>query len=129
MPSIEEDELIFRYGIVNAMYPLSGMFFAPLFGWLETTSDGGTNEKTRRRGIVRKIGFISTSAFFLGNILYATVSYISASEDFRFYIIVLSRIIAGIASGMQSQLKAITVGFNVILKLFITSLNVFYVIF
>ena len=105
MPSIKEDELIFRYGIVNAMYPLSGMFFAPLFGWLETTSGGGTSRKTRRRGIVRKIGFISTSAFFLGNILYATVSYISANEDFRFYIIVLSRIIAGIASGMLSKLK------------------------
>ena len=111
MPSIEEDELIFRYGIVNAMYPLSGMFFAPLFGWLETTSDNGT----RRRGIVRKIGFISTSAFFIGNILYATVSYISANEDFRFYIIVLSRIIAGIASGMWLKSKAITVGNNIIL--------------
>ena len=114
MPSIEEDELIFRYGIVNAMYPLSGMFFAPLFGWLETTSDGGTKEKIRRRGIVRKIGFISTSAFFLGNILYATVSYISANEDFRFYIIVLSRIIAGIASGMRLEFKAITVGHDII---------------
>ena len=112
MPSIKEDELIFRYGIVNAMYPLSGMFFAPLFGWLETTSDYTTNEKTRRQGIVRKIGFISTSAFFLGNILYATVSYISANEDFRFYIIVLSRIIAGIASGIRLKLKAITVGSN-----------------
>ena len=109
MPSIEEDELIFRYGIVNAMYPLSGMIFAPLFGWLETTSNGGTNEKTRRQGIVQKIGFISTSAFFLGNILYATVSYISANEDFRFYVIVLSRIIAGIASGMRLKSKAITV--------------------
>ena len=109
MPSIEEDELIFRYGIVNAMYPLSGMVFAPLFGWLETTSDNGTNKKTRRRGIVRIIGFISTSAFFLGNILYATVSYISANEDFRFYIIVSSRIIAGIASGMRLKSKAITV--------------------
>ena len=109
MPSIEEDELIFRYGIVNAMYPLSGMLFAPLFGWLETTSDGGANEKTRRPGIVRKIGFISTISFFIGNILYATVSYISANQDFRFYIIVLSRIIAGIASGMQLISKAITV--------------------
>ena len=85
------------------------MFFAPVFGWLETSSDNVSNKKTRRRGIVRKIGFISTSAFFVGNILYATVSYISANEDFRFYVIVLSRIIAGIASGMRLKSKAITV--------------------
>ena len=100
MPNIEEDVLIFRYGVVNAMYPLSGMIFAPLFGYLEITGKRHSNEKKRRRkDIVRKIGFTSTFAFFVGNILYATASFISSNEEVRFSIIVMSRVIAGIASG------------------------------
>ena len=97
MPNLEEDVLIFRYGVVNAMYPLSGMIFAPLFGWVETTRYG--ENKIKRKGIVQKIGIISALAFFLGNVLYATTSYISADEDVRFFLILVSRIIAGIASG------------------------------
>ena len=97
MPNLEEDVLIFRYGVVNAMYPLSGMIFAPLFGWVETTTNG--ENKIKRKGIVQKIGMISALAFVLGNVLYATTSYISADEDVRFFLILLSRIIAGIASG------------------------------
>ena len=100
MPSVTADDLLLRYGIVNAMYPLSGMIFAPLFGWLETAGTRGTDgKKHRKKGIVRKIGFASTFAFFVGNILYASASYVSSNEDFRFYIVVISRIIAGIASG------------------------------
>ena len=100
MPDLDEDDLILRYGIVNAMYPLSGMIFAPLFGWLETAgvkeNDGN---KLKRKGIVRKIGITSTFAFFIGNLLYASISYISEKQDIRFFIIVIARIIAGIASG------------------------------
>ena len=100
MPNVNEDDLILRYGVVNAMYPLSGMVFAPIFGWLETAGvkvkDG---IKLKRHGIVRKIGVTSTFAFFLGNLLYASTSYISANEDIRFAIIIVSRVVAGIASG------------------------------
>ena len=100
MPDLDEDDLIFRYGIVNAMYPLSGMIFAPLFGWLETAGvkeiDGNN---PRRKGIVRKIGLTSTFAFFIGNLLYASISYISEKQDTRFLMIIIARVIAGIASG------------------------------
>ena len=100
MPNIEEDVLLFRYGVVNAMYPLSGMIFAPVFGWIETKQSGkNEKDKIKREGIVQKIGFISASSFFVGNFLYALTSYVSANEDVRFAIILLSRIIAGIASG------------------------------
>ena len=100
MPNLEEDVLIFRYGVVNAMYPLSGMIFAPLFGWVETMGSRKHGEtKIKREGIVQKIGLISASAFFIGNIIYATTSFLSANEDIRFVLIIVSRIIAGIASG------------------------------
>ena len=100
MPDLDEEDLIFRYGIVNAMYPLSGMIFAPLFGWLETAGvDENDGNKLRRKGIVRKIGITSTFAFCVGNLLYATISYISEKQDIRFTIILIARIVAGIASG------------------------------
>ena len=110
MPSISEGDLIIRYGVINAMYPLSGMIFAPLFGYLEIAGKRNPNEKKRRRkDIVRKIGFASTFAFFVGNILYATASFISCNEEVRFSIILMSRVIAGIASG--SYLGILQYGF------------------
>ena len=100
MPDLNEDDLILRYGVANAMYPLSGMIFAPLFGWLETAGAKKKHgKKERRNGIVMKIGLTSTLAFFIGNILYASVSSISANQDIRFSIIIISRVIAGVASG------------------------------
>lgn len=110
MPNIEEDVLIFRYGVVNAMYPLSGMIFAPLFGWIETKQSGKNGkDKIKRKGIVQKIGLFSASSFFVGNILYALTSYVSANEDVRFVLILISRIIAGIASGLWTILPWIEV--------------------
>ena len=107
MPSITQHDLLLRYGLVNAMYPLSGMLFAPLFGWLETAGTRGTDgKKLRKKGIVRKIGYAPTFAFFVGNILYASVSYISSNEEVRFSIIVISRLISGIASGEYVTLQS-----------------------
>ena len=104
MPSVTQHDLLLRYGLVNAMYPLSGMIFAPLFGWLETAGTDG--KKRRRKGIVRQIGYTSTFAFFVGNILYASASYISSNEEVIFSIIVISRLISGIASGKYATLQS-----------------------
>ena len=71
MPSSTEDELLLRYGVVTAMYPLAGMIFAPLFGWLETAgTKDNTKERKRKKGVVRKIGIACTLAFVLGNCMY-----------------------------------------------------------
>ena len=82
----DEGPLTIRYGWVVMANPLGQLIFSPVFGWI-----------AGRMGSIRLVCLASSASYFIGNVLYSTLTLLD--EGVRFGMLMFCRFLIGVASG------------------------------